>query len=69
MIGDLWRYVRSSMTVTGLLPPLCDPVDGNLLVDGCYLNNLPGIFRKNSKGCIWNINYITKMEIIIFHAM
>ncbi|XP_054724665.1 neuropathy target esterase sws-like isoform X1 [Uloborus diversus] len=39
--GSLWRYVRSSMTVTGLLPPICDPVDGHLLVDGCYLNNLP----------------------------
>ncbi|XP_055938535.1 neuropathy target esterase sws-like isoform X2 [Argiope bruennichi] len=39
--GDLWRYVRASMTVTGLLPPICDPIDGNLLVDGCYVNNVP----------------------------
>ena len=27
--------------VAGFLPPLCDPVDGSLLLDGGYLNNLP----------------------------
>lgn len=25
----------------GFLPPLCDPVDGSMLLDGGYLNNLP----------------------------
>ncbi|KNC79708.1 hypothetical protein SARC_07902 [Sphaeroforma arctica JP610] len=39
--GTLWRYVRSSMTLAGYLPPLCDPEDGHLLVDGGYTNNLP----------------------------
>ena len=29
------------MTLSGYLPPLCDPVDGHLLVDGGYVNNLP----------------------------
>ena len=29
------------MTLTGILPPICDPVDGHLLVDGGYINNLP----------------------------
>ncbi|CAF5046299.1 unnamed protein product [Rotaria magnacalcarata] len=37
-----WRYVRASMTYAFYLPPLCDPFDGHLLVDGCYTNNLPG---------------------------
>jgi lysophospholipid hydrolase len=37
--GPLWRYVRASMTVMGLLPPLYDR--GRLLVDGGYVNNLP----------------------------
>jgi hypothetical protein len=23
------------------MPPLCDPVDGHLLLDGGYVNNLP----------------------------
>ena len=40
--GCLWRYVRSSMSLSGYLPPLCDPVDGHLLLDGGYVNNLPG---------------------------
>ena len=40
--GSLWRYVRSSMSLSGYMPPLCDPVDGHLLLDGGYVNNLPG---------------------------
>lgn len=32
--GLLWRYVRASMTLTGYLPPIGDPHDGHLLVDG-----------------------------------
>ena len=38
--GYLWRYVRASMSLSGYLPPLCD--NGNMLLDGGYLNNLPG---------------------------
>ncbi|XP_024215702.1 neuropathy target esterase sws isoform X3 [Halyomorpha halys] len=40
--GTLWRYVRASMSLSGYMPPLCDPVDGHLLLDGGYVNNLPG---------------------------
>lgn len=40
--GSLWRYVRASMSLSGYLPPLCDPKDGHLLMDGGYINNLPG---------------------------
>ncbi|KAG5834185.1 hypothetical protein ANANG_G00258800 [Anguilla anguilla] len=32
--GSLWRYVRASMSLSGYLPPLCDPKDGHLLMDG-----------------------------------
>ncbi|XP_018347988.1 PREDICTED: neuropathy target esterase sws isoform X2 [Trachymyrmex septentrionalis] len=39
--GLLWRYIRSSMTIAGVFPPICDPLDGHLLVDGCYVNNVP----------------------------
>lgn len=39
--GSLWRYVRASMSLSGYLPPLCDPIDGHLLLDGGYVNNLP----------------------------
>lgn len=44
--GCLWRYVRSSMSLAGYLPPLCDPLDGHLLVDGAYVNNLPADVMK-----------------------
>lgn len=36
--GYVWRYVRASMSLAGLLPPLCD--NGSLLVDGGYIDNL-----------------------------
>ncbi|KAK8238304.1 lysophospholipase NTE1 [Phyllosticta capitalensis] len=36
--GYVWRYVRASMTLAGLLPPLCD--EGSMLVDGGYVDNL-----------------------------
>lgn len=41
--GSLWRYVRSSMSLAGYMPPLCDAKDGHLLLDGGYVNNLPGM--------------------------
>ena len=31
------------MSLSGYLPPICDPEDGHLLLDGGYVNNLPGI--------------------------
>ncbi len=37
--GCLWQLVRASMTLVGLLPPVC--LDGDLLVDGGYMNNIP----------------------------
>lgn len=30
------------MSLAGYLPPLCDGRDGHLLLDGGYVNNLPG---------------------------
>ena len=37
--GPLWKYVRASMTLVNFLPPIYD--NGELLVDGGYVNNLP----------------------------
>ncbi|XP_078605006.1 patatin-like phospholipase domain-containing protein 7 isoform X17 [Branchiostoma floridae x Branchiostoma japonicum] len=45
--GDVWRYVRASMTFHPYLPPMCDTRDGHLLVDGCYVNNLPADVAKS----------------------
>lgn len=30
------------MSIVGIFPPICDPHDGHLLADGCYVNNVPG---------------------------
>ncbi|CAL1533982.1 unnamed protein product [Lymnaea stagnalis] len=46
-LGNVWRYVRASMSLSGYLPPLCDPVDGHLLLDGGYINNLPADVMHN----------------------
>jgi lysophospholipid hydrolase len=37
--GYAWRYIRGSMTLAGLIPPLID--GGDMLVDGGYMDNLP----------------------------
>lgn len=37
--GSLWQCVRASMTIVGMVPPVVK--DGDMLVDGGYLNNLP----------------------------
>ena len=38
------------MTLSGYLPPMCDPVDGHLLVDGGYINNLPADIMSQRMG-------------------
>ncbi len=37
--GLLWKLVRASMTIVGLVPPVTEC--GELLIDGGYLNNMP----------------------------
>lgn len=36
------------MSIASLLPPICDPNDGHLLMDGCYVNNVPGEYLRIS---------------------
>lgn len=36
--GYAWRYIRASMSLAGLFPPMCD--EGNMLLDGGYIDNL-----------------------------
>ncbi|KAL9044782.1 MAG: hypothetical protein Q9214_002105 [Letrouitia sp. 1 TL-2023] len=36
--GYVWRYVRASMSLAGMIPPLCD--EGSMLLDGGYVDNL-----------------------------
>ena len=37
--GKVWKVVRASMTIVGLLPPM--NIRGELHVDGGYVNNIP----------------------------
>ncbi|KAK0619812.1 lysophospholipase NTE1 [Immersiella caudata] len=46
--GYAWRYVRASMSLAGLLPPLCD--EGCMLLDGGYIDNLT-VSHMKSLGC------------------
>lgn len=46
--GYVWRYVRASMSLAGLVPPMCDD-EGSMLLDGGYVDNLP-VARMKSLG-------------------
>ncbi len=44
--GSLWKAIRASLSIPGILPPM---VDGNhLLVDGGVLNNLPANIMRDA---------------------
>ncbi|KAK1140145.1 phosphatidylcholine and lysophosphatidylcholine phospholipase [Aspergillus melleus] len=45
--GYTWRYVRASMSLAGLIPPICD--EGSMLLDGGYIDNLT-VARMKSLG-------------------
>lgn len=46
--GYAWRYIRASMSLAGLLPPLED--NGSMLLDGGYVDNLP-VDEMKVRGC------------------
>lgn len=46
--GYAWRYIRASMSLAGLLPPLEE--NGSMLLDGGYVDNLP-VFEMKARGC------------------
>jgi lysophospholipid hydrolase len=46
------------MSYAWVLPPLCDPVDGHLIMDGCYVNNVPGDVMA-AQGC----KYILAIDV------
>ncbi len=56
--GWLWRYCRASMSYCWVCPPICDPRDGHLLVDGCYTENVPGQAMKQL-----GVKYILALDI------
>ena len=56
--GWIWRYCRASMSYCWVCPPICDPRDGHLLVDGCYTENVPGRAMKAT-----GVRYILALDI------
>ncbi|CCK70647.1 lysophospholipase KNAG_0E03940 [Huiozyma naganishii CBS 8797] len=46
--GYAWRYIRASMSLAGLLPPLEE--NGSMLLDGGYVDNLP-VGEMKARGC------------------
>ncbi|XP_021959943.1 neuropathy target esterase sws isoform X3 [Folsomia candida] len=70
--GQMWFYVRASMTLTMVFPPLINPRDDHLIMDGGYSEILPGlkkqtikkqhfIYNQNAKCMPTNIHVLTKV--------
>jgi NTE family protein len=47
--GPLWRAIRASSSIPVMLPPVYTP-DGDMLVDGCLLDNVPIKVMHDLKG-------------------
>jgi lysophospholipid hydrolase len=47
--GPAWKYTRATTSIPGLLPPVID--DGDMLVDGGLLNNLPTDMMRRHNDC------------------
>jgi lysophospholipid hydrolase len=47
--GPAWKYTRATTSIPGLLPPVID--DGDMLVDGGLLNNLPTDVMRRHNNC------------------
>ncbi|HEX9115394.1 MAG TPA: cyclic nucleotide-binding domain-containing protein, partial [Anaerolineae bacterium] len=62
--GSLWQAVRASMAIPGVFSPIL--AEGDLLVDGCVLNNLPIdiMQRLNHGGPIIAVNVFPDVDLL-----
>jgi predicted acylesterase/phospholipase RssA/CRP-like cAMP-binding protein len=62
--GPLWQAVRASMAMPGIFSPIL--AEGDLLVDGCVLNNLPiDVMRRlNYDGPIIAVNVFPDVDLL-----
>jgi predicted acylesterase/phospholipase RssA/CRP-like cAMP-binding protein len=62
--GPLWQAVRASMAIPGVFSPIL--AEGDLLVDGCVLNNLPidVMQRLNRDGPIIAVNVFPDVDLV-----
>jgi lysophospholipid hydrolase len=57
IFSSAWIYTRASMSIAIYLPPICDPKDGHMLLDGGYCNNQPAdVMKKRGSNRIITIN-------------
>lgn len=62
--GPVWRWLRASGSVPGVVPPVLHR--GDLLVDGGVLNNLPAdIVRERCRGAVIAVDVGTKVDLCI----
>lgn len=60
--GDMERLVGASMRLPGVVPPMVE--NGNLLVDGGVLNNLPiDVMRRQGRGPIIAVDVSAKIDV------
>lgn len=60
--GPLWKAVRASMSLPGILVPVVE--DGNLLVDGGVVNNLPGdVMKSMCRGTVITVDVAPKRDL------
>jgi predicted acylesterase/phospholipase RssA len=66
--GPLWLATRCSSALPGLLPPV--ERDGDLLVDGVFLDNLPAdVAREEGRGRTIAVNVIPKVGAAEWEAL
>lgn len=59
--GPLWRAVRASVSLPGVLPPAVE--NGHLLVDGAVVNNLPvDVMRERVRGRVIAVDLAVERE-------
>lgn len=62
--GPLWRAIRASVSLPGILPPALEA--GHLLVDGGILNNLPvDVMRERLQGRVIAVDLAVGQELIL----
>lgn len=60
--GPLWLWVRTSCAIPGLAPPVAH--DGDLLVDGGLLNNLPAdVMRERCGGVVIGVDVTAGVDL------
>lgn len=59
--GPLWLWVRTSCAIPGLAPPV--PHEGDLLVDGGLLNNLPADVMRQRCGTVIGVDVTAGIDL------